>query len=499
MPNYPLTATIAAVYIGTMSVSQAQEVSIEERLAALEKRVAAAEARAEQAERRAEEAERQVAELQGNEDKDEATVEERLAKVERQVSGEEGFSYEAYARSGVLVDGDGNGTQGSPYVTPAGSVGGAVGRLGNEDDNYLEAILNYRQNYENGAKALYRVMIADGVETSNDWTAEESDLNIRQVYAEFSDLPSFTGAFEESSIWAGKRFDRDNFDIHWLDSDVVFLAGTGAGIYDVQLADEWSSNFTLYGRDYGYAGASELSEEIESYIATANNFIGNWQWMLSGLSANDNEERLPGDADSGFHTMLAYHGDSFFGLREGGFKAAVLYGQGLGAEVKELGADGDLNDNAEATRVALYGTTYMAPKWRLAPALLAEASRDRYVEEDSYDWLTLNARVANELTQNFEMQYEVSWQIMDLDPQGYLGRNAVSGDYTKLTIAPTFKPMVDGFLQRPELRLFATYADWDDELNSYVVPSSEEEPDAFGAAGYTGGEWSFGVQMETWF
>ncbi|GHB00089.1 carbohydrate porin [Modicisalibacter luteus] len=498
MPNYLLNATIAAVSMGTMSLSQAQEASIEERLAALEERVAAAEARAEQAERRAEEAERQVAELQGSEDKDEATVEERLAKVERQVSGEEGFSYEAYARSGVLVDGDGNGTQGGPYVTPAGSVGGAVGRLGNEDDNYLEAILNYRQNYENGAKALYRVMIADGVETSNTWTAEESDLNVRQVYAEFSNLPTFTGAFEGTSIWAGKRFDRESFDIHWLDSDVVFLAGTGAGVYDIQLTDAWSSNFSLYGRDYGHVGAEGLSEEVESYIFTANNFIDNWQWMVSGLSANDNEVRTSGAADSGLHTMLAYHGNTFFGLREGEFKAAVLHGQGLGAEVKELGADGELNENAEATRVALYGTTYLAPRWRFAPALLAETSRDRYVEKDSYDWLTLNARIANELTQNFEMQYEISWQTMDLDPQGYLGRNAVSGDYTKLTVAPTFKPMVDGFLQRPELRLFATYADWDDELNSYVVPGSEEA-DGFGASGYSGSEWSFGVQMETWF
>lgn len=112
-----------------------------------------------------------------------------------------------------------------------------MGRLGNEPDTYSEAILNYRMQFDNGAKARYTTMLAHGTNSGNDWVGDDTNLNVRQVYAEFSDLPSFTGAFENASIWAGKRFDRNNFDIHWLDSDVVFLAGTGGGIYDMQLAD----------------------------------------------------------------------------------------------------------------------------------------------------------------------------------------------------------------------------------------------------------------------
>src|SRR5699024_1040042 len=118
----------------------------------------------------------------------------------------------------------------------------------------------------------------------------------------------------------------------------------------------------------------------------------------------------------------------------------------------------------------------------------AETSKDRYVDGDQYDWATLNVRLANELTRNFEMQYEASYQYMDLDPQGYDGRNAVEGAYTKFTIAPTFKPQVGGFWQRPEIRLFATWSDWDKELNDY------SGDDAFGSDEYTGGQWTFGVQ-----
>lgn len=497
MLKNPLAAAIAIAALGAGTLAHAQELTLEERLSALEARVAEAEQRAQQAERRARAAEAQIAEVESRDD-----IEARLAKVERQASGEEGFSFNAYARSGLLIGEDGESIAGGPYVTPAGPLGGAVGRLGNEPDTYVEATLNYKQTFDNGAKSHYRFMLADSVTSYNDWTAAESQLNVRQVYAEFSNLPSFTGAFENASIWAGKRFDRDNFDIHWLDSDVVFLAGTGAGIYDVQLADNWRANFSLYGRSYSdfLINTDEApleTDDTDNLTLTVNNFFGDWQWMLSGLTSADNDGRLTESGDeaagSGVHTMIAYHGDSFFGLGEGTFKAAVLHGQGLGAEVKSIGADGNLLDDAQATRLAVYGTTYLSENWRIAPAVLAETSKDRYVEGDDYEWFTFNTRLANELTENFEMQYEVSWQTMDLDPQGYMSRTAVDGDYAKFTIAPTFKPQVGGFWNRPEIRTFASYTAWDDELNDYTTE------DSFGTEGYMGGQWSFGVQMEIWF
>lgn len=500
----PLVLAVAAAAMTASSLANAQADSdLEARLAELEQRIVAAEQRAAAAERRAEKAEREMAREQADDSRPVGQdIESRLAKVERHANGEEGFSFNAYARSGLLIGGDGKSTEGGPYLTPAGQQGGAVGRLGNEPDTYAEAVFNYRMRFDNGAKAKYTTMIADGVTTSNDWTADESNLNVRQVYAEFSDLPSFTGAFENASIWAGKRFDRDNFDIHWLDSDFIFLAGTGGGIYDMQFADNWKSNLSVYGRSFSdfpvdSHNPAEDSGSTDNLILTSNNYFGNWQWMLNGMSATDNDERRTegniSAADNGVHTMVAYHGDSFFGLNDGNFKAAVMHGRGLGAETKSLGANGRLSEDATATRLGLYGTTYMAPDWRVAPAILAETSEDRYVEGDQYDWATFNVRLANELTENFEMQYEGSYQWMDISPEGFGGNNAVEGDYTKLTIAPTFKPEVGGFWKRPELRIFASWSDWDEELNDYSAN------DAFGSTGFTASEWAFGVQSEVWF
>ncbi|MEE3118399.1 MAG: carbohydrate porin, partial [Pseudomonadota bacterium] len=117
-----------------------------------------------------------------------SALEAQLAEVEPKATGEEGFSFNTYARSGLLLNEDLKSAPGGPYLTPAGSVGGAVGRLGNEPDTYLEAILNYRQKADNGTKSLYRLIIADSTTSSNDWTANDGAVNVRQAYVEFSEL-----------------------------------------------------------------------------------------------------------------------------------------------------------------------------------------------------------------------------------------------------------------------------------------------------------------------
>ncbi|MFC0710911.1 carbohydrate porin [Azorhizophilus paspali] len=425
----------------------------------------------------------------------------------------EGFSFTGYARSGTLTDGAGAG-RGGPYMTPAGSVGGAVGRLGNEPDTYVELQFSKESQADNGTRSKYTVMLADGVETPNDWTASNSSLNVRKAYAELSNLSSFQGSptFRNATLWAGKRFDRENFDIHWLDTDVVFLAGTGAGIYDVQLTDNWRLNASLMSRSYGDFSTDD-SKDIRSYIATVNQFFddGRWQLMLNGIASRRNNAKLKDSgsdpdernsrvnkagyspAESGAHGLFAYHRPDFFG-GEGFFKAALLYGKGLGAEVKGIGSDGELLDEAEALRLALYGHTRLSKNWRIAPVLLAEHSKDRYVPGDNYRWLTLNLRLANELTSNFEMVYELGWQSMNLDPRGYNGRQKSNGDFWKFTVAPTFKMESGNFFERPELRVFASYMDWSKELDDFSTS------DNFGQKHFkSGGVWQFGTQMETWF
>ncbi|WP_192458386.1 carbohydrate porin [Musicola keenii] len=533
-----LAAAIGLALCASPVVMAASSDSIETRLNAMEQRLQQAEQRARQAEARADAAEKQARQLatrtsqveQKTQQVEFATqqvaqqtqqVAQRAAQTEQQTqqvaqqtkslssksSFADGFEFHGYARSGLAAHSSTTSSNADigPGMTPAGETGGHIGRLGNEDDTYLEMKLEHRTKLANGATTRFKVMMADGQRSYNDWTATTSQLNVREAFVELGSLPTFTGAFKDTTLWAGKRFDRDNFDIHWLDSDVIFLAGTGGGIYDVKPTDGWKTSVSMYGRSLGEI--TSLDNEIQNYIVTSNNFVGPFQFMLSGLNARNNDVKTNSGVnsanhvtnthagDNGYHAMAAWHGDSFYGLREGTAKVAVLYGHGLGAEVKSLGADGNLTKDADTWRLATYGTTALNRTWSFAPAVLAQSSKDRYVQGDDYSWVTFNARLIQEITENFALAYEGSYQYMDLNPRGYNSRNQVSGNFYKLTFAPTFKVGdISNLLSRPELRVYASYMNWDKRLDKYA------SDDAFGATGFkAGGAWTFGVQMETWF
>lgn len=402
------------------------------------------------------------------------------------------FEFHGYARAGTSSDADMFTVKGvGPNLTPAGNLGGSVGRLGLETDTYVEAKLIKNFRGDDGSWASYNFMVADGVASNNDWTGGENGINVRWAFVEMGNLPSFKGtALENSTIWAGKRFDKKNFDIHFFDTDFIFLSGTGAGIYDLPVTSNWTTNLSIYGRDF----LNEDSDSVKSYIFTSNNYIGPWQVMLNAMKAKQNGGDH-GRATTGYHGLLAYHAPSFYGIAPGTSKAGILYGHGLGAEVKRLGAVGNLLDDAEALRFMSFGVTDLSPSWKISPAFMAEISKDRFNRGDEYKWASASVRLSNAITKNFAVQYEGSFQYMDLDSTF----SKASGNFYKLTVAPTFKLDTDaGFFARPELRLFATWMSWDKDLNGFSYDGSPSS--GFGATTFTGSSKSLvGAQMEVWF
>ncbi len=91
-----------------------------------------------------------------------------------------GFEFHGYARSGLLMNDAASGSKSGPYLTPAGETGGSVGRLGNEGDTYVETVFEHKKTLESGATTRFKVMLADGQKTYNDWSANSSDLNVRR-------------------------------------------------------------------------------------------------------------------------------------------------------------------------------------------------------------------------------------------------------------------------------------------------------------------------------
>ncbi|WP_416260375.1 carbohydrate porin [Gibbsiella quercinecans] len=540
-------AGMLCLFIGMMlpAISFADErtLTVEQRLSLLEKRLNQAENDARQAQLRATQAEQQTLDANTRAKVAEnrirqleyrtsavevqtATTGEKIAETSlassKNTTTADGFEFSGYARSGMLFNSNGHGARGGLGISPASSIGGDahVGRLGNEKDNYVELSFIKHLQFDDGSKARFKTMLADGANNPNPWVEDNDShhLNIRQIYVEMMDLPSFGGPVKNATLWAGKRFDRDNFDIHFTDSDIMFLGGTGGGINDVQWTPHFKNDFSLYARNFGDLGSDRYHDnDVQNVMLTVNNFYDNWQLMLTGMTAQGNDGlkdnasttgsyalRSDNTAQHGYYAMLAYHDKQrFYGLLPGSSESALQFGRGLGAEARQPGSDGDLTRDATSMRFATYGILPVTKNWEIAPSMIAQHSENRYRSGDRYDWASFNLRASQAITQNFALLYEASWQYMDLNPNGRTYNNdgvvetyqAVKGDFYKLTFSPTFKVGdVFDIKARPEIRFFVTYMNWDKELDRYAVN------DDFGSAGFTsGGNWSFGVQTEIWF
>ena len=245
----------------------------------------------------------------------------------------------------------------------------------------MEANLLKTQTFADGSWARYKLMLADGVETSNDWTASDSSLNTRQVFAEIGNLASFDGPFKNAVLWAGALTGTTSTSTGSTRTWCSWPAPAA-----VSTTCSWPTAgrpTSLYGRDYGDISASGLSD-IESYILTMNNRVGNWQWMVNGLSAKDNETRIN---DGGAGSEAANKGRTLcWPTTPTASLASTPAFQGGGAVWSWPGcrAQGLGSDSAAAgrrcVRLAVFGATDLAPRWRIAPALLAEQSKDRYVK-----------------------------------------------------------------------------------------------------------------------
>lgn len=319
-----ISAAVCCALFPLISVSAAG-LSVEQRLAQLEARLNLAEQQASEASRRAQRAEQQTAAAEqraaaaeqqvqalsqqttAREQKQQATNQQLSEQLAKRVP-DDGFTFNAYARSGMLVNSHGKGARGGPGVSPASSLNGDahVGRLGNEKDNYAELSFGKKLTFNDGSWARFKTMLADGATNPDPWVQDNDShhLNIRQLYVEMGNFAEFTGPLKRASIWAGKRFDRDNFDIHFTDSDIMFLGGTGGGINDVDWGSGLRGDYSVYARNFGDLGSDNYADnDIQNLLFTANHFYGNWQLMTTVMTAQGNDDLKDNTSTTGSYAL----------------------------------------------------------------------------------------------------------------------------------------------------------------------------------------------------
>ncbi|UVH51827.1 carbohydrate porin [Pseudomonas sp. CBS] len=350
-------------------------------------------------------------------------------------------------------------------------------RLGNECEQYIE--LDLREDLlrlDDGSA----ISVEGMAQLYNQYghTPRFSDdygfARMSQLYAEWSKMPALNGG----SFWAGRRYYKRN-DIHISDYYYWNQSGTGFGVDSVPIGD----------LQYSYVFSRKDNQDQKDYVTRQDFNVAGFQPNTNGslefgLSVTDK----PGGEDMhGGWAISAQHKQKGF---LGGLNTfALQYGRGPGSALGYTGNTALDQDN-KSWRAVEYFDWQVTP--RFGGQIQAIYQKDIRANGSDQNWISLGVRPTYALTDQFKLVTEIGHDQID----------AVGGTrkLTKFTIAPTWSPAGPGFWQRPEFRLYYTYASWNEAAQRaaslMAAGSALSDSGAFGDALHGS---NVGVQVEYWW
>ena len=394
----------------------------------------------------------------------------QLQAVEEKTDSFDDFEFHGYARSGVIIGDDR--TDGDKFAVPGFSGAGAY-RLGNEEDTGIELDFIKHFKMDDGSWAKFEVLLA---QWNGDAYDEEVDnpIQTRQAFVEMGNIPAFTGAFADSTVWAGKRY-YERSDFHINDWKYTNMSGTGAGLTNINVGGPGSLNLAFITNDLDNDDTKVYN--LDTRYKGVEALGGTWEYVLTLKQSKDSV-----GADDGYQLGAIYDRGDFYGMGDGDSKVVLQYGDGLGAKLGYADSSEDFSSDSQAFRIATSGLMAVSEKWDMFAQAIYEDRSDYDADGDDETWTSLGVRPVYKVNKNFELQFELGYDHVDLE--------TADGGITKLTFAPTFKLDTGNFWARPEIRTFVTYAVWDDDLNDVVADDALESGDD---------GLNFGVQAEVWF
>ncbi len=382
------------------------------------------------------------------------------------------LDFNGYVRSGV-GDSSSSGSQACFQLPGAPSKF----RLGNECEQYAE--LGLRQDLFTladgsvlsieGMAALY-----NEYDHTPKFTGDHGWARMVQAYAEWSKVPALNGG----SLWAGRRFYKRN-DIHISDFYYWNQSATGAGIEDMEIG----------GLKYSYAFSRKDSVFQDNYINRHDFNVGGFDSNSGGeleFGVSYIDEPDQSDANSGWAVTAQHKQIGFLG---GSNTFAVQYGEGPGTG---LGYTGDvtLGSSDKSWRVVEFFDWQVTP--RFGGQFQAVYQKDKRQGGGDQDWISVGVRPVYAFSQQFKLVAELGHDQIDA-PEG-------TRKLTKFTIAPTWSPAGREFWARPEVRLYYTYAQWNEAAqeaaNLIAAGSALSDTGTFGGDRHGS---NFGVQVEYWW
>jgi len=351
-------------------------------------------------------------------------------------------------------------------------------RLGNECEQWIELYL--RQDLASFADGS--VLTAEGMTilhnpygTKTTFSSQHGGMTrLAQNYLTWRNLPWLNGG----ALWAGRRFHYKHADIHINDFFYRDLAGMGAGIEDIGIGPLKLTYF--FSRKDTFAQRDYISRHDVLLEGIKTNPDGLLELGLNYIPKDSRAGAYAGWALSARHQQQLPHD----------FKnaSAVQYGQGPGTG---LGNTGNVLLDRDNTR------------WRVIDALEWQRGhfggqlafiwqKDRFNNGSSQEWHSIGVRPVYGFGGKFKLALEVGYD--EVKPSWSRKSNL-----TKFTLAPSWSPRGTAFWQRPDIRVYYTYARWNraaqQAADATMAGTALSSTGAFGPALHGS---NIGVQIEYW-
>ena len=409
--------------------------------------------------------------------------------------------FHGYARSGIGWTGSG-GEQQCFQATGAQSKY----RLGNECETYAELKLGQEVWKEGDKRFYFDTNVAYSVSQQNDW--ESTSPAFREANVQGKNLIDWLPG---STIWAGKRF-YQRHDVHMIDFYYWDISGPGAGLENIDVGFGKLSLAATRSSESG--GSATFADRDALGNRVYDNIVPNdvFDVRLAQMEINpggtlelgvdyghtnvpDNYYLQP-DASKDGWMFTAEHTQS---ILKGYNKFVLQYAtDAMTSNGKGVPQGGSINNDGSMWRVLDHGAVSLADDWDMMyVAMYQDINLDN---NNGTKWWTVGVRPMYKWTPIMSTLLEVGYDNVKSQKTGD------SNNQYKITLAQQWQAG-DSIWSRPAIRLFATYAKWDEKWG-YANGDS--------GAGYTSGvayndtsaktfsrgdsdEWTFGAQMEIWW
>ncbi|HEY5706028.1 MAG TPA: carbohydrate porin [Terrimicrobiaceae bacterium] len=460
------------------------------------------------------------------------------------------FKTSGYVRAGTGFTGNGVG-QTSDFKLPQFGIPSARMRLGNENDTYLEfsSIVKHMLGDDPDVMDVtfrFTLSAVAATDKRDDMYLGVKGMNIgwRELYLEFKNVIK---SAPEVTFWGGQRF-YDRYDIHPQDYFFLNDSGVGGGVYNIDLGigslavaylggiqagrgDQFGT-FNQFDLQVNGGEGSFYRHTLDLRLGDIDALYGKLKLVLLGSFMKGGNFTTTDGGDGhvedsgGVGGGIVYQYDLPPQLGKLSFlQVGLLYGWGLvdfdpnGVPLDRLNAAynsalvGDNNaplgtfESVDPFNNAQRARANFQFVWNPTDNFAVDFWGTYQFDDQGFTSRQVNSDGSVSSTGEYAHLFTVGvrpvyWLWGPLAIQGQAGYNYISnvrepgsaafgnsGSMGIFTIAPTLKPR-GGFFTRPELRLYATFAVWSDELKG-----------AIGAPYYANNNygWNFGIQAETFW